>query len=192
MTMFRCVLVVLFCTAIAVRPAAAADIILDGEAACASLGGWWSSEGDACAVKHLTVPADMRLLIPVGITLATADLVIDGYLEIRGGFEPGGELLNRGTLVTRAFIINQARIVNRGSWLNEAPFLSDDTVENDWYFENRGLFQVRLGAFINVMLTAIDPGGQIWNSGGRMVNEGYVSNAGYLFNPAAPPSTMPA
>ncbi len=183
MTMFRSALVVLFCSAIAVRPAAAADIILDGEAACASLGGWWSSEGDACAVKHLTVPADMRLLIPVGVTLATGDLVIDGYLEIRGGFEPTGELLNRGTFVTRAFIVSQAQVLNRGSWLNEATFLSDQTVENDWYFENRGTFQVRSGAFINVMLTAIDPGGQIWNSGGRMVNEGYVTNAGYLYNP---------
>jgi hypothetical protein len=181
MKIFRCAVLFVLCAA---NPwlAAAADIVLNGEGACLSIGGTWS--GAACAVDRLKVPADTRLFTVQGVGLSAGDVFIDGLLQIEGPFEATRTLHNRGTLITRSFILNQAEVLNQGAWLNQGTFQSDETVVNEWYLENWGLFQVRSGAFINRMHTVIAPGGQIWNSGGLMVNEGYVNNAGYLNNPA--------
>jgi hypothetical protein len=179
---FRCAILFAFCTAANPWLAAAADIVLTGEAACHSIGGAWS--GVACAVERLTVPADTRLFTVPGVALSTGDAIIDGLLQIEGEFEATRTLHNRGTLITRSFIVNRAQVLNQGSWLNQGTFLSDETVVNEWYFDNRGLFQTRAADFINRMYTVIAPGGQIWNAGGLLVNEGLVSNSGYLNNPA--------
>ena len=179
---FRCAVLFVFCTAANPWLAAAADIVLNGEAACLSIGGAWS--GAACKVDRLKVPADTRLFTIRGVALSAGDVLIDGLLQIEGDFEATRTLHNRGTLITRSFIVNQAQVLNQGAWLNQGTFHSDETVVNEWYLENWGLFQTRSGDFINRMYIVIAPGGQIWNSGGLMVNEGYVSNFGYLINPS--------
>jgi hypothetical protein len=178
----RCAVLILLCSAANPWPASAADIVLDGEAACLSIGGVWS--GAACAVDRLIVPADTRLFTVMGISLSTGELVIDGVLQIEGDFEPTRTLLNRGTLITRSFIVSRAQLLNQGTWLNQGSFYSDSTVVNEWIFDNRGIFETRAGMFINRGYTVIVSGAHIWNSGGLMVNEGNVYNYGYLHNPA--------
>jgi len=181
MMKFRCAGLSVFCAAANPWLVAAADVVLDGEAACISIGGAWS--GATCTVDRLTVPADTRLFTIEGVTLSTGDLVIDGHLEIGGGFEATRTLHNRGTLITRSFIVNQAQMLNRGVWLNQGVFLSDQTVVNEGYFLNSLFFEARTGQFINRMY-AVTFSAEILNSGGLMVNEGYVQNYGYLTNPA--------
>jgi hypothetical protein len=182
MMKFRCAVLSLFCAAANPWPAVAADIVLDGEAACVSIGGTWS--GAACTVDRLTVPADIQLFTIRGVALLTGDLVIDGLLQIEGDFEATRTLHNRGTLITASFIVNQAQMLNQGYWLNQGEFLSDETVVNEGYFETQGVFQARTGEFINRMYTVIFSGGNFLNSGGLMVNEGYVANNGFFNNPA--------
>ena len=161
--------------------AAAAVIVLDGETACVSIGGAWT--GGTCTVDRLVVPAGTYLFTPVGVTLSTGEVLIDGVLEIQGGFEATRSIVNRGTLLTEgSFMVNQAQMLNQGHWWNYGGFLSDGTVVNEGFFQNQSFsFQAR--TFINRMYTVIFDG-EILNSGGLMVNEGYVQNNGFLNNAA--------
>jgi hypothetical protein len=179
---FRCAVLFVLCTAATPWVATAADIVLDGEAACLSIGGVWS--GVTCTVDRLKVAPDLRLFTIRGVGLSAGDVLIDGLLQIEGDFQAIRSLHNRGTLITRSFIVNRAEVLNQGAWLNQGTFQSDATVVNEWYLENWGLLQTRTGDLINRMYIVIAPGGQIWNSGGLMVNAGYVNNFGYLNNPA--------
>jgi hypothetical protein len=180
-TTVRCVILVLLCSAANPWAAAAADIFLDGEATCLSIGGAWSAA--TCTVDRLIVPADTRLFTVREVGLTTGELVIDGLLQIDGGFEATRMLLNRGTLITRSLVVSQAKMWNRGTWLNQGAFYSDNSVVNDWILDNRGIVQTRSGVFANRGYAVIGPGAQIWSSGGLMVNEGNLYNYGYLYNP---------
>ena len=161
--------------------AAAAVIVLDGEAACVSIGGAWS--GATCTVDRLTVPADTQLFTIRGVALSTGDLVIDGLLQIEGDVEATRTVHNRGSLYTAgSFMVNQATVLNQGYWWDFTGFVSDGTVVNEGYFEAHSYsFQAR--TFINRMYTVIFDG-EILNSGGLMVNEGYVGNDAFLNNAA--------
>jgi hypothetical protein len=162
-TTVRCVILVLLCSAANPWAAAAADIFLDGEAACLSIGGAWSAA--TCTVDRLIVPADTRLFTVREVGLTTGELVIDGLLQIDGGFEATRMLLNRGTLITRSLVVSQAKMWNRGTWLNQGAFYSDNSVVNDWILDNRGIVQTRSGVFANRGYAVIGPGAQIWSSG---------------------------
>jgi len=163
--------------------AAAAVIVLDGEAACVSIGGAWTA--GTCTVDRLVVPAGTYLitpLSPVRVTLSTGEVLIDGGLEIEGSFEVTRSIVNRGTLINAgSFIVNQAQMLNQGYWWDYLGFVSDGTVVNEGYFHNQGSFQAR--TFINRMYTVFVEG-EILNSGGLMVNEGYVGNDAFLNNAA--------
>jgi hypothetical protein len=65
MMMFRCAVLIVFCAVARPGLAAAADIVLDGEAACVAIGGAWAAA--ACKVERLKVPAGTRLFTIRGV-----------------------------------------------------------------------------------------------------------------------------
>jgi hypothetical protein len=179
MTTLRCGVLVLLCSAAFPWTAHAADIILDGEAACVSIGGAWN--GGTCTVDSLIVTVD-RLVVPAGtrlyassVGLAAGEVIIDGVLEVWGGsFQVTRSLLNRGELITYSSVAISGPMLNRGTWLNGWEFSTQNTVVNEWDFQNRGQFSA--GMFIN-------RGGVSNYTGwifGLAVNEGLISNSGYL------------
>jgi hypothetical protein len=180
MTTLRCGVLVLFCSVAVPWPAYAVEIILDGEAACLSIGGAWS--GGTCTFDRLIVPAGMYLRSEVAVS--AGETIIEGYLEVVNDFEPTRSLVNRGTLYTAGITVSTAQMFNWGWWWNSGGFYSDTTVSNEWIFENGGVFETRLGAFLNRGYTFITSGGLLSNPGGLIVNEGFIGNYGNLVNTA--------
>ena len=178
MTTLRCGILALVCSVALPLPAHAADILLNGEAPCLAIGGTWS--GGSCTVDHLVVPADTRLFATL-INLSAGKVIVDGTLQILGGsFRVTGPLVNRGLLTTYSFVVITGPMWNRGTWENRSLFLSENTVVNEWNFYNLGTFESAM--FINKG-GVFNYTGWIRNSGGSMVNRGYLLNAGYLDNP---------
>jgi hypothetical protein len=97
MKLLRCGVLVLTCSAAIPLPARAADIVIDGEAACLSIRGAWGYS--SCTVDRLIVPAGTRMVIASGVGFYPASLINDGVLETNGRFDPG-PFTNRGTLKT--------------------------------------------------------------------------------------------
>lgn len=178
MTSLRSGLLALALSVVVPWPAHAADVLLDGEVPCLSLGGSWS--GGTCTVDRLVVPAGMRLYA-VSVGLSAGKVIVDGTLEIRGGsFRVTRLLLNRGSLSTYSFVVITGPMKNQGTWANGSQFFSEHTVVNEWNFFNTGTFESAM--FVNTG-GAFNYTGWIRNAGGSLVNKGYLLNAGYLDNP---------
>ena len=178
MTTLRCGILALVFSAAVPWPAHAADILLDGEESCLSIGGAWS--GGTCTVDRLSVPAATRLFARF-VGLSAREVFVDGTLDISGGsFRVTGPLLNRGRLTTSSFVVITGPMDNLGTWENRSQFFSENTVLNAWNFYNTGSFEsamfINRGGVLNFT-------GWIRNSGGTFVNEGFMLNAGYLDNP---------
>ena len=179
MAILRCGILVLVCSVVVPWPAHAADILLNGEAPCLSIGGSWSS--GTCTVERLDVPAGTRVFA-TSVGLSAGKVLIDGTLEILGGsFRVTGPLVNRGSLTTFSFVAITGPMWNQGTWRNGSQFTSENTVVNEWNFFNQGTFESAM--FINKG-GVVNYTGWIRNSGGSIVNKGYLLNAGYLDNPA--------
>lgn len=179
MTTLRCGILALVFSVVLPWPAHAADILLDGEVPCLSIGGTWS--GGTCTMDRLVVPAGTRLYA-TSVGLSAGKVIVDGTLDIRGGsFRVTRSLVNRGWLTTYSFVVITGPMWNQGTWENGSQFFSENTVVNEWNFFNKGTFESAM--FINTG-GVFNYTGWIRNSGGSMVNKGYLLNAGYLDNPA--------
>lgn len=178
MTALRCGVLALAFSVVVPGVAHADDILLDGEVSCLSIGGDWS--GGTCTVKKLLVPAGTRFDARF-VGLSARKVIIDGTLQILGGsFTVTHSLINRGSLITYSFVVITGPMHNQGTWENGSQFSSADTVVNSWDFYNRGSFESAL--FVNKG-GVLNYTGWIRNSGGSLVNEGFILNAGYLDNP---------
>ena len=176
MKTLRCGVLVLLCSAALPWTAHAADILLDGEAPCLAIGGAWTS--GTCTVDRLVVPAGTRLIAVQDVTLSTGDLLINGALEIFGGFEATRSVENRGTLHTYSYFVITAPMINRGMWDAYAGVWANNTFVNEWEFQNRSDFQIGSGVFMNWGFTINAPGS--WFYGG-FINQGVFYNTGSVF-----------
>jgi hypothetical protein len=162
-------------------PAKAADVLLDGEAACYSLRGEWQY-GGSCTLGRLVVPAGTRLVTGSSVTLTTGVVINDGTIETNGTFRPNGTLINRGTLVTNGMTVNAAPLYNRGTWFNHGWLHPHSLVVNEWNFEQNGYFETCTGWFVNRGYMRNSSALENW--GGLVVNEGLAVNDGYVYNPS--------
>lgn len=180
MKAFRRGVLVIVCSAAFSLPAAAADIILDGEAACHAIGGVWRYSA-SCEVARLVIPTGTRLVVASGVGFSVGDLVNDGVLETRSHFTPTGTLTNRGTLVTSGITVNSGPLYNFGTWVNHGWLHPHNAVFNERIFVNDGLFETCSGQFVNrgFMRNLND----IANWGGLIINIGLAVNEGVLYNP---------
>jgi hypothetical protein len=171
---------VLLCSAVLPWTAHAADIILDGEAPCLSIGGVWT--GSTCTVDRLVVPAGTSLTVMEEVTLSTGDLLVDGYLELRGGFEATRSITNRGTVENYSYIFLTAPMRNRGAWWNGGGLYASNTVVNEWRFGNAGDFTIGPGVFVNWGYA--ENIGLTFDTiaGGSIINEGHLENNGQMEN----------
>jgi hypothetical protein len=142
MTTFRRGALVLACFLAFPSPARAADIVIDNEAACASIRGEWQSydSGGSCHVARLVVPAGTRVVVPSGVAFYPDSLINDGVLETNGRFDPG-PFTNRGTLITNGITVNWGLLINKGTWVNHGWLHPHNAVLNEWNFENDGDFE---------------------------------------------------
>ena len=161
-------------------PAAAAVIVLDGEAACVSIGGAWTA--GICTVDRLVVPGGTGLTVMEEVTLSTGDLLIDGYLELRGGFEATRSITNRGTVDNYSYIILTAPMLNRGMWWNISGLQATNTVVNEGGFENLGDVTIGPGVFVNWGHTGNAGLHFDTIAGGSIINEGHLENNGQMEN----------
>ena len=86
MTTLRCGILALVFSVAVPWPAHAADILLDGEVSCLSIGGAWS--GGTCTVDRLSVPADTRLYARF-VGLSAREVFVDGTLTLQDGRQTG-------------------------------------------------------------------------------------------------------
>lgn len=180
MTTLRRFVLVLLCSAALPWTAQAADIILDGEAPCRSIGGVWT--GSTCTVDRLVVPAGTSLTVTEEVTLATGDLVNHGALYLLGDFEATRSLTNLGRVENYSYIFLTAPMLNRGTWWNEGGLYATNTVVNEWRFVNHGDFTIGPGVFVNWGYAGntglqFDP-----IEGGSIINEGHLDNYGQMEN----------
>jgi len=138
MTLLRCGVLVLASSMLLPSPARAADIVIDGEAACLSIRGEWGYS--SCTVDRLVVPAGTRLVVADSVAFYPRELINDGELETNGRFDPG-PFTNRGTLITNGITVNWGLLVNRGTWVNHGWLHPHNAVINEWSFENDGFFE---------------------------------------------------
>lgn len=160
--------------------AAAAVIVLDGEAACVSIGGFWT--GGTCTVDRLVVPAGTHLTVMEEVTLSTGDLLIDGYLVLTGGFEATRSITNRGTVANYSYIVLTVPMRNRGTWWNEGGLYASNTVVNEWRFENHGDVWIGPGVFVNWGYAGNAGYSFDTIAGGSIINEGHLENNGQMEN----------
>lgn len=182
MTAFRFGALALACVSYSPLPARAADIVVNTEAACASIRGTSYDGGGSCRVERLVVPAGTRVVVPYGVGFYPNSLINDGVLETNGRFDPG-PFTNRGTLITSGITVNWGFLVNKGTWLNRGWLHPHHAVINEWNFENVGLFETCSGQFVNRGF--MHNRSYIDNWGGWIANDGLAVNDGSIYNPDA-------